>query len=92
MRYDQRRIQWAWETPREVGVGRVCQGKQRDRRSVMITGRELLRHEVERVWEIDRTEVIDNVYSLENGVLVLKPEHDEVSGWPPGRISTSMSG
>jgi hypothetical protein len=41
----------------------------------VITERELLRHEVERVWEIDRSEVIDRVYSLENGALVPRPQH-----------------
>ena len=50
----------------------------------MITRRELLREEIERVWNIDRSEVIDNVYHLENGALVLKPQHIDVRGWPPG--------
>ena len=50
----------------------------------MITGRDLLREEIERVWNIDRSEVIDNVYHLENGALVLKPQHIDVRGWPPG--------
>ncbi|HEY6299890.1 MAG TPA: GNAT family N-acetyltransferase, partial [Candidatus Binatus sp.] len=36
------------------------------------------------VWNIDRSEVIDNVYHLENGALVLKPQHFDVRGWPPG--------
>src|SRR5271155_271076 len=47
-------------------------------------GRELLRQEVEQVWSIDRSEVTDNVYRLENGDLVLRPEHHDLSGWPPG--------
>ena len=50
----------------------------------MITGRELHREEVAQVWKIDRSEVIDNVYHLENGALVLKPQHFDVRGWPPG--------
>ena len=50
----------------------------------MITGSELLRAEIERVWDIDRSEVIDKVYYLENGTLVLKPQHHDVPGWPPG--------
>jgi predicted N-acetyltransferase YhbS len=50
----------------------------------VITGRDLLREEIERVWNIDRSEVIDNVYHLENGALVLKPQHIDVRGWPPG--------
>jgi predicted N-acetyltransferase YhbS len=48
------------------------------------TGRELLREEVEQVWRIDRSEVIDGIYHFENGSLVLKAEHDDVAGWPPG--------
>jgi len=43
-----------------------------------------MRQEVERVWDIDRSEVIDNVYRVENGALVLTPEHHDVRGWPPG--------
>ena len=50
----------------------------------MITGRELLREEIEQVWNIDRSEVIDNVYHLESGTLVLRPQHFDVPGWPPG--------
>jgi predicted N-acetyltransferase YhbS len=50
----------------------------------VITGRDLLREEIEQVWNIDRSEVIDNVYHLENGALVLKPQHIDVRGWPPG--------
>jgi len=50
----------------------------------MITSRELLREEVSQVWKIDRREVIENVYYLENGALVLRPEHYDMMGWPPG--------
>lgn len=50
----------------------------------MITTRELRRDEVERVWEIDRREVINNIYYYEDGALVLRPEHYDMSGWPPG--------
>ena len=50
----------------------------------MITGRQLLREEIEQVWTIDRGEVIENIYSFEHGTLVLKPEHHDVPGWRPG--------
>jgi predicted N-acetyltransferase YhbS len=50
----------------------------------MISGRQLLREEIEKVWAIDRGEVIDNLYYFENGTLVLKPEHYDINGWPPG--------
>jgi GNAT superfamily N-acetyltransferase len=46
--------------------------------------RELRRDEVDQVWTIDRAEVIDHVYYLENGELVLRPEHYELDGWAPG--------
>ncbi len=50
----------------------------------MITGRQLLREEIDQVWTIDRSEVIDHIYYLDRGVLVLKPEHYDIDGWPPG--------
>lgn len=50
----------------------------------MITGRELLREEIEQVWNIDRSEVIDNMYHFENGAVVLRPEHADIIGWPLG--------
>ena len=50
----------------------------------MLTDRLLLRNEIEQIWLLDRSEVIDNVYYLENGTLVLKPEHYDMRGWPPG--------
>ena len=49
-----------------------------------LLGRELTRSEVPHYWDIDRREVIDNVYYLIDGKLVLKPEHYDMSGWPPG--------
>ena len=56
----------------------------------MITRRELLREEIERVWNIDRSEVIDNIYHSENGTLVLRPEHHDIHGWPPGEQEKYM--
>lgn len=49
-----------------------------------LAGRQLTRPEVPRYWDIDRREVIDNVYYLVESQLVLKPEHYDVQGWPPG--------
>ena len=46
--------------------------------------RELRKEEIGQVWSIDRTEVIDQVYYHENGQLVLKTEHYDMKGWPPG--------
>ena len=50
----------------------------------MIVERALLRDEIALVWTIDRSEVVESVYRLENGNLVLHPEHYDVRGWPPG--------
>lgn len=47
----------------------------------MITTRLLERAEVERVWEIDRREVIEQVYYLRDGALVLLPEYYDITGW-----------
>ena len=46
--------------------------------------RELGREEIEGIWNIDRGEVIDNIYYYENGELVLKHEHYNMQGWMPG--------
>lgn len=53
----------------------------------MITGRTLSRDEISKVWTIDRAEVIDAVYYLEDGALVLKPEHYDMRGWPAGEAA-----
>ncbi len=50
----------------------------------MLTFRKLSREEIAQVWSIDRTEVVDNVYCFEKGSLVLRSEHHDVCGWPPG--------
>jgi predicted N-acetyltransferase YhbS len=50
----------------------------------MMTTRKLRREEIEQVWNIDRSEVVDNIYRLENGRLLLTPEHHDVRGWPSG--------
>jgi predicted N-acetyltransferase YhbS len=55
----------------------------------MIDGRQLRRDEIEDVWTIDRREVIEAVYYLEGGALVLTPEYFNVRGWPPGEADAS---
>ncbi len=50
----------------------------------MFTIRDLDRNEIENIWSIDRREVIENVYHLEQGSLLLKPEYYDMQGWPPG--------
>ncbi len=50
--------------------------------------RELTRDEIALIWSIDRAEVIDQIYYLRDGVLVLVPEHYDMVGWPPGEEET----
>ena len=50
----------------------------------MISSRTLLREEIEHVWNIDRSELVENIYRFENGTLVLRPVNFDVHGWPPG--------
>jgi predicted N-acetyltransferase YhbS len=46
--------------------------------------RELTRSEVERVWQIDRREVIEKVYHMRDGRLTLETDFYDMQGWPPG--------
>jgi predicted N-acetyltransferase YhbS len=46
--------------------------------------RELHRDEIEKIWTIDRGEVVENIYYLREGKLVLQPEYYDIKGWPPG--------
>ena len=50
----------------------------------------LQRDEIPLIWQIDRREVIENIYALENGKLVLKPDYFNVQGWPPGEAEHYM--
>ena len=44
----------------------------------------LHRDEIPLIWQIDRREVIHNIYHLRDGELVLVPEFFDMQGWPPG--------
>lgn len=46
--------------------------------------RPLARHEVEQIWTIDRREIIEHVFTLEDGELHLRPQYFDMRGWPPG--------
>jgi ribosomal protein S18 acetylase RimI-like enzyme len=52
------------------------------------TSRTLSRAEIELLWTIDRSEVIENVYDLQDGGLVLRPDYFNLHGWPPGEAET----
>lgn len=46
--------------------------------------RPLTREQIEQVWTIDRSEIIENIYTLRDGKLVLHPEFYDVCGWEEG--------
>jgi len=48
--------------------------------------RRLTRDELGLVWTIDRSELIEAIYRLEDGELVLRPLPFDVRGWPPGEV------
>ena len=50
--------------------------------------RALRREDIARVWNIDRSEFIENIYRVEKGSLVLRPHNFDVPGWPPGEAET----
>jgi predicted N-acetyltransferase YhbS len=49
----------------------------------------LTRDEIDSIWSLDRSEIIDAVYHLEKGSLVLRPEHYNMTGWLPGTQQAS---
>ena len=40
--------------------------------------------EIPLVWQIDRSEVVHNIYCLRDGELILVPDYFDAHGWPPG--------
>ena len=44
----------------------------------------LRRHEIPLIWQIDRREIVENIYYLDQGELLLKPDYFDVEDWPPG--------
>ena len=46
--------------------------------------RALERHELANIWSIDRAEIVERIYRLKGGVLVLEPAFIDAKGWPPG--------
>ena len=55
-----------------------------DQEKMRMIIRELIREEIAGIWSIDRSEIIENIYYLQDGALILKPEHFDMTGWPPG--------
>lgn len=50
----------------------------------MVEIRKLTHPELPSIWTIDRAEIIDNIYYIRDGKLVLEAEHYDMQGWPPG--------
>lgn len=44
----------------------------------------LQRDEIPLIWQIDRREIVQNIYVLQEGKLVLKPDYFDIQGWPLG--------
>jgi predicted N-acetyltransferase YhbS len=49
----------------------------------------LQRDEIPLVWQIDRREIVQNIYVLQDGKLVLKPDYFDIQGWPPAEAELS---
>jgi predicted N-acetyltransferase YhbS len=64
--------------------------RQQKKQSCGMNIRELQREEIEKIWTIDRGEVIENIYYFQNGNLILQPEHYDLQGWPPGESEQYM--
>ena len=56
----------------------------------MLTTRLLVREELPLIWTIDRREVIEYIYRLQDGNLVLEAHHVDVPGWAPGRQGSEL--
>jgi predicted N-acetyltransferase YhbS len=44
----------------------------------------LQRAEIPLIWQIDRREIVENIYVRQAGKLILKPDFFDIQGWPPG--------
>ena len=49
-----------------------------------IEGKLLSRSDIEKLWLIDRSELIEAAYSVVDGALVRRSVHYDMKGWPPG--------
>ena len=43
----------------------------------------LQRQQLDRLWDIDRSEIIDTLYRLQDGKLQAYPDYYDVRGWDP---------
>ncbi len=52
--------------------------------------RRLQREEIGLLWTIDRRELVERIYELRNGRLVLRPHFFDIPGWPTGEPAKDM--
>ena len=53
--------------------------------------RRLQSKELPLIWQIDRREIVQNIYYLDHGDLVRKPDSFDIQGWPPGETELYTS-
>lgn len=52
--------------------------------------RRLHRDEIGLLWTIDRRELVERIYELRDGKLVLRPDFFDIPGWPTGEPEKAM--
>jgi GNAT superfamily N-acetyltransferase len=52
--------------------------------------RRLHREEIGLLWTIDRRELVERIYDLRHGTLVLRPDFFDIPGWPAGEPEKAM--
>lgn len=52
--------------------------------------RRLRRDEIDRLWQIDRREIVERIYALRDGQLVARDAFYDIRGWPPGEPEAAM--
>lgn len=52
--------------------------------------RRLHRDEIGLLWTIDRRELVERIYDLRDGKLVLRPDFFDIPGWPTGEPEKAM--
>jgi predicted N-acetyltransferase YhbS len=52
--------------------------------------RRLEREEISLLWTIDRRELVERIYELRDGRLVLRSKYFDIPGWPPGEPAKAM--
>jgi predicted N-acetyltransferase YhbS len=52
--------------------------------------RRLEREEIGRLWTIDRRELVERIYEVQEGGLVLQPGLFDIPGWPTGEPAKTM--